>query len=91
MSESVKIIGNEIALNSATGNTVDLATYVRLMNANTTTNFLITHEIDGVNAASFTLGYAGSDGSVIYMMKKSTDEIFAEANDEIKAVKVAFY
>jgi len=90
MANVTKILGNEIALTTA-ANTVDNATLVRLINITSDTTATITvQNADSANIASFTLGYIGSDESVVYLKKESTDKLIASANSVAKAVKAAF-
>ena len=75
----VKAKGNEISLSSA--NTVDNAAVVRIYNANTTNDAVITN--DTANT-SFTL----PSGAITFVQKDFEDTLSADV--AVKAVSVAF-
>lgn len=87
MPEYVKFKASEIALTSA--NNVSLASVVRLLNSNTTTASTITIANSGGTIATFTLNFAGTDGSEIYVVKEPTDTLTA-TNGTIRAASVAY-
>ena len=87
MTDVVKFKATEIALSTA--NNVSLASVVRLLNSNTTTVSTITIANSGGTIATFTLGYAGTDESVIYIAKEPTDTL-AASGGTVKAASVAY-
>ena len=87
MPEYVKFKASEIALTTA--NNVNLASVVRLMNANTSATANITIANSGGTIATFTLGYVGSDESVLYLAKEPTDTV-AASGGTVKAASVAY-
>ncbi|MDC3266325.1 hypothetical protein OAU13_00200 [bacterium] len=87
MADIIKFKAPEIALSTA--NTVSLASVVRLINSNTDTVSTITIANTGGTIASFTLGYAGTDESVIYVAKEPTDTV-AASGGTVKAASVAY-
>ena len=87
MTDVVKFKGSEITLSTA--NTVGLASVVRLLNANTSTVSTITIANAGGTIATFTLGYAGTDESTIYVAKEPTDTL-AASGGTVKAASVAY-
>lgn len=87
MPEYIKFKASEIALTSA--NNVNLARVVRLLNSNTTAASTITVANSGGTIATFTLNYAGTDGSEIYVVKEPTDTL-AATNGTIRAASVAY-
>ena len=87
MPDYVKFKASEIALTSA--NNVNLASVVRLLNSNTTTASTITIANSGGTIATFTLNFAGTDGSEMYLVKEPTDTL-AATNGTVKAASVAY-
>lgn len=87
MVDVVKFKASEIALTTA--NNVNLASVVRLLNANTTTVSTITLANSGGTIATFTLGYVGTDESVLYLAKEPTDTV-AATGGTVKAASVAY-
>lgn len=90
MAEPIKVIASEISCNT-TPNTFNLATLVRLLNKSNTEFALITQKYANTSTKStFTLGYAGSDESVVYVIKDSSDTL--ESNSSVVAgVSVGYY
>lgn len=87
MTDVVKFKASEIALSTA--NNVNLASVVRLLNTNTTVVSTITIANTGGTIATFTLSYAGTDESVIYVAKEPTDTL-AASGGTVKAASVAY-
>lgn len=87
MADIIKFKAPEIALSTA--NNVSLASVVRLINSNTSVVSTITIANTGGTIASFTLGYAGTDESVIYIAKEPTDTV-AASGGTVKAASVAY-
>lgn len=91
MSEPMKVLGQETSCNT-TPNTFNLATFVRVLNANTSTFTLITQKFSNGNTKStFTLGFAGSDESITYVIKDPTDTLQSNNDVFVKGVPVGFY
>lgn len=75
MAEIVKILSLEEAVGS-TATSVSSATLVRIVNTSTSANALITRRDSSNNVLSTcTLPFAGGDGSVMFIMKDSTDTL----------------
>jgi hypothetical protein len=93
MASILKVIGTEITLNTVTSNNVSNATLARLINTSNDTNVSVTLQNSDAtaNLASFTLGFAGSDESVVYLKKDSSERILVSANSLVKAVSVAYF
>jgi hypothetical protein len=91
MPEVVKVISQEQTVNT-TPNTVSLATLVRVFNANTTDNYLITVR-DAANniLGSLTIGFNGSEESVVYLRKSPTDTVEANNSTYVKGVSVGYF
>ena len=96
MSDVLKVLGNEITLDSVGANTtistVNGAVLVRVFN--TSTNAIITVTLQtsaNANVSSFSMGYLGTDESIIYMRKDPSDKIIVSANSLVKAVPVGYY
>lgn len=91
-----KFIGTEITsnstvmANSTTTNTVNSASVVRLLNSNTTTAALVTIANSGGTISTFTINFAGTDESVLYVAKQPTDTIFSSITG-LKAVSTAYW
>jgi hypothetical protein len=91
MADPIKVIGSEQACNT-TPNTFNLASLVRVLNANTTAFTLITQKYaNGTTKSTFSVGFAGSDGSVTYVIKDPTDTLQSNNNSDVRAVSVGFY
>lgn len=91
MPEIIKVISQEQAVNS-TPNTVSLATLVRVFNANTTDNYLITvRDSSNTVLGSLTIGFNGSEESVVYLRKSPTDTIEANNSTYVKGVSVGYF
>lgn len=90
MASITKVIGAEMSLLNTVANTVNDATLVRLINVTTDTFATITVQAGAANVASFTLGPAGSDESVVYLKKEAAEKLLASANSVVKASKVAY-
>ena len=86
MTEFVKSIGTEQFCNS-TANTISGARFVRLLNSNTTTTFLITRANTTTNVGTFTIGA----GQTVVAEKYFTETFVANtATNVIFAAPVAF-
>lgn len=91
MADILKIKNSEITV-PATANTVDDASLVRLINTSSDTNFTITQKYaNGDTIGTFTIGFAGTDESVVYLMKEPTETIQVNSGTSVKGVSVAFY
>lgn len=92
MADVIKVLGDEITLTNTAANTVSNSTLVRLMNTSNDTILTITlQNLDSANIASFSLGFMGTDASVCYLKKESSDKLLASANSVVKAVSVGYY
>lgn len=88
MANPTKFLSTEIALTAA--NTVSNGTLVRCLNSNTSTVSTITvADANAATIATFTLGYIGTDESVVYVAKRPTDTL-AATGGTVKAVSVAY-
>jgi hypothetical protein len=92
MSSFLKVNSLEESVNT-TPTAVSNAKVVRLSNFEAATNVLITQKNDGGDTLStFTLGFAGSDESTVYLIKAKNDTIEADGDAlNLKAVSVAYY
>jgi len=93
MSNVLKVLGTEVTLDTANSISVGNATLVRLMNTSNDTAVGITLQDANAasNVASFTLNFAGTDESVVYLKKDPSERILVGANSLIKAVSVAYF
>lgn len=93
MANVLKVLGAELTLATDSSNAISNATLVRLLNTSNTTAVVITVQdsAGSANLASFTLNHSGSDESVVYLKKESTEKILVGANSIIKAVAVGYY
>lgn len=96
MSDVLKVLGNEVTLDSDGANTtistVDGSVLVRLFNTSTNAIITVTQQTSAnANVASFSMGFLGTDESVIYMRKDTTDKLIVSANSLVKAVPVGYY
>jgi hypothetical protein len=90
MAEPIKVIASEISCNS-TPNTFNLATLVRILNTSNTAFALVTQKYSNTSTKStFTLGYAGSDESVVYVIKDSSDTLQSNST-AVVGVSVGYY
>lgn len=90
MAEIVKILSQEVSVNS-TPSSISGATLVRLVNTSTSANALITRRDSSNNViSSCTLPFAGGDGSVMFMMKDSTDTLESNSATTVGAA-AGFY
>lgn len=91
MPEVIKVLSQEQTINS-TPNSVHSATLVRIFNANTTDNYLITVRDNANNVqGSLSIGFNGSEESVVYIRKSPTDTVEANNNTYVKASSVGYY
>ncbi len=96
MSNVLKVLGNEITLDSVGANTtlstVSGSVLVRLFNTSNSTLVTVTQQTSAnANVASFSMGYLGTDESVIYMRKETSDKLIVSANSVVKAVPFGYY
>lgn len=91
MPDYVKFVGQEITLTSD-ANTVNNATIVRITNTDSSNLVTITQKSNTTTTvASFTLNFAGSDESTLYVIKEPTHTLQLNANNAVvKAVAVAY-
>jgi hypothetical protein len=91
MADVLKILSQEVTVNT-TPKTISNASLVRLLNSNTTANYLITHRDASNNIiGTFTLPFAGSDESVVYLMKEPTDTVEANNSTYVFGASAGFY
>jgi len=91
MPEVIKVLSQEQSVNT-TPNTVNLATLVRVFNANTTDNYLITvRNTANSILGTLTIGFNGSEESIIYLKKTPTDTVEANNSTYVKGVSVGYY
>jgi len=96
MSDILKVLGNEVTLDSVGANTtistVDGSVLVRLFNTSNDTIVTVTQQTSAnANVASFSLGYLGTDMSFVFLRKEASDKIIVSANSTVKAVPVGYY
>lgn len=93
MASILKVLGTEVTLSTANAESMSNATLVRVMNVSNDTPVTITLQNANADAniASFTLNYAGTDESVVYLKKDASERILTGANTIVKAVSVAYY
>lgn len=97
MSDVLKVLGNEVTLDSVGANTtistVDGSVLVRLFNTSTNAIITVTQQTSAnANVASFSMGFMGSDAeTVVYVRKESSDKLIVSANSLVKAVPVGYY
>ena len=97
MSDVLKVLGNEITLDSVGANTtlstVDGSVLVRLFNTSNDTIITVTQQTSAnANVASFSMGYLGTDGeTIVYIRKDASDKLIVSANSVVKAVPVGYY
>lgn len=91
MPDYVKFVGEEISL-STTANTVGNASIVRVTNTDASNLVVVTQKSNSTTTvASFTLNFAGSDESTLYVIKEPTHTLQLSANIAVvKAVAVAY-
>ena len=91
MAEVLKILSQEAPVNT-TPSTFSSASLVRILNTNTTSNFLITQR-DAANniLGAFTIPFAGGDESVVYLMKDPTDTVESNNSSYVFGTSVGFY
>ncbi len=90
MPDYIKFIGQEITLTSA--NTVANSVLIRLTNTDTANLVIITQKSNSTTTvAIFTLNFAGSDESSIYLIKEPTHTLeISSGTAVVKAVPVAY-
>lgn len=90
MPEYVKFISQELTLSAA--NTVANANIVRLTNTDSSNSVVIAQKSNSTTTvASFTLNFAGSDESSIYLIKEPTHTLeITSGTAVVKAVSVAY-
>lgn len=93
MANVLKVLSTEITLSTANAESLSNATLVRLLNTSNNTSVTITlkNANADANVASFTLNFAGTDESVVYLKKDASERILTSANTIVKAVPVAYY
>jgi len=93
MANVLKVLSTETTLSTANAESLSNATLVRLLNISNDTPVTITLQNANADAniASFTLNFAGTDESVVYLKKDASERILTSANTIVKAVPVAYY
>jgi len=91
MADVLKVLSQEITIGT-TPNTVSSASLVRILNSNTTANYLITHR-DAANniLGTFTLPFAGAEEAVVYLMKEPTDTVQSNNATFVFGTSVGYY
>lgn len=90
MADPVKILANTVTVNS-TASSVSLASLVRLFNSDNSNSAEIVQRDSSNNVlGTVILGPAGSDASIMFLMKDSSDTL--ESNSAVVyGVSVGFY
>lgn len=89
---SIVLVKSEEISITTVANSVSNASLVRVMNTSNTDIRLIKVRDSGNNVlGSFSLGWAGSEGSVHFVRKDFTDTIEADANGAVVATSVGYY
>ena len=92
MADIVKVLSSEITLSNTTANTVSSASVVRIVNADTANNVVITLANSGGTIGTLTLGYNTTTFSSINLMKQPTDTIvFTGTSPNIKASSIGYF
>lgn len=87
----IKTLASEIVLGT-NANTVNRASYVRLVNISNTAHVLITQKYsNGTTQGTFTIGHSSSSFSVEYVMKEPDETLQANTADVILATSIGFY
>lgn len=90
MADPIKVLGVESACNTTPSN-FDLATLVRVINTGNTHALMTQKTAAGATKSTFTLGAAGSDASVEYVIKETTDTLSSNNDVTIFGVNVGYY
>lgn len=90
MADPVKVLAQEITLNS-TPNNVSISTLVRIVN-NTAGAALITQKYaNGTTISTFTLGSNSSGFGDIFLIKQPTETVQSNVASGVLAVSVGYY
>lgn len=90
MADPVKVLAQEITLNS-TPNNVSISTLVRIVN-NTAGAALITQKYaNGTTISTFTLGANSTGFCEVFLIKQPTDTVQSNVASGVLAVSVGYY
>jgi len=92
MADTIKIRSSEIALSNTTPNTVSSASLVRIINADTANNVVITLANSTVTIGTLTLGFNTTNFCEINLIKQPTDTVtFTGTSPYIKATSIGYF
>ena len=92
MADTIKVRSSEITLSNTTPNTVSSASLVRIINADTANNVVITLANSTVTIGTLTLGYNTTTFSSVNLMKQPADTIvFTGTSPNIKASSIGYF